>query len=257
MIILYSEERQNIIIDHVNSLGKVTVKDLSNELEVSEVTIRRDLDLLDEKGLIKRTFGGAIQTDSIMKEYSLSEREKLNIDEKQAISERAIHFIEDGMSIYIDSGTTVKILATNLDKFNNLSIFTADLLIAHRLIDFENIEVTLLGGVLDKDILTANSAETLNTIKRLYFDLSYIGCDAFDQIAIYSSSEMRATIKKEVIENSEKTILLSDSSKFNQKKLYQAGKLNNFNCIITDDHDPLLNNSLTKHRLITVSTNSV
>lgn len=249
---MYSEERHSIIVDTVNCLGKVNVKDLSEKLDVSEVTIRRDLDVLDKKGLIKRTFGGAIQTDSIMKEYSLSEREKLNINEKRAISKRALDFIKEGMSIYLDSGTTAKLLSSRLDQFEQLTVFTADLLIGYNLSSFKNIEVKMIGGTLDKDIISASSVETLSMVSDLFFDLSFIGCDAFDRYAVYSSSEIRAIIKKEVIKNSKQSVLLTDSSKFKHKKLHKTSDLHHFDFIISDNHNPILEKELKKYNLITV-----
>lgn len=249
---MYSEERHRIIVDTVNSLGKVNVKVLSEKLDVSEVTIRRDLDMLDKKGLLKRTFGGAIRTNSIMREYSLSEREKLNINEKRAIAKRALDFIEEGMSIYIDSGTTTKILSSILDHFKQLTVFTADLLVGYNLSSFKNIDVKLIGGTLDKSVLSASSADTLRTVSDLFFDLSFIGCDAFDQYAVYSASEMRSFIKKEVIKNSKQSILLTDSSKFNRKKLHKTSDLHNFDFIISDNHNPVLIKEFEKYNLISV-----
>lgn len=229
-----SKQRQQLIVETVNKLGTVSVKKLSNRFEVSEVTIRRDLEKLDKKGALKRAFGGAVRISSVIDNPSLKVREQLYIKEKKAISLAALPFVRDNMSVYIDNGTTTKLFASYLNEFKNLTVFTTDLLISYNLSEFKNIEINLIGGTLDKSTLSTSSTASLLRISDLYFDLSVMGCDAFDRYAVYSSSDIRASIKRRVVQNSKKSVLLADSSKFNFKKNYKVSDNSRFYSIISD-----------------------
>jgi len=160
------------------------------------------------------------------------------------------------MVIYLDSGTTTKIMITLIKQVNNLTIITSDILIAHELSNFDNIKVILLGGELDKEILSTNSGKTLVSVGDLYFDLSFIGCDAFDEENTYSSSETRGLIKNKVIANSKTKILLADSSKFNSKSLYFISSLDDFNLIISDNKNKVMLKSISHTKLISVKIKS-
>jgi len=243
VITIYSEERRNFINDLINEKGKITVKELSEMLSVSKVTIRSDLESLDKRNLITRTYGGAIKKDTILKKYTLNEKQKLNIDAKTAIANEAVAYIKDNMVIYLDSGTTTKIMLTLLDKIDNLTIVTSDILIAYEASELENVQIILLGGTLDKQILSTNSGETLVALDNLYFDISFIGCDGFDDNNAYTSSEIRSLMKHKVINNSKTNILLADSSKYNNKNQFIISNVNNINLIISDKGNEQLEKS--------------
>lgn len=232
---MYTEERYEYIVNLINEQGKITVKELSSKLNVSEVTIRRDLDTLDEKGILRRTFGGAIQIDPVMKEYTLDERDEKNTSEKKAIAETAVTFLEDRMTIYLDSGTTTKRIVPLLNEFRNLTIVTPDLLIGYNISStYPEFQVILLGGEIEARTYSTNSLVTYLQINQVYFDLCFIGCDAFDKENIYSSSETRAHIKEYVAFNSTQSILLADSSKFDKRSRFKAVSLKSLNHLVTD-----------------------
>ncbi|MGX7092649.1 DeoR/GlpR family DNA-binding transcription regulator [Hutsoniella sourekii] len=244
---MYSEERHNKIVELIHINGKVSVNDLAKKFKVSKVTIRRDLELLDMKGIVQRTYGGAIEPKSILNEYSLSEKEQRNIPEKKLIAENAQYFLDNDMTVYLDSGTTTKFIINHIPNYSDVTVITPDVQIGYELSAFKTINLIQLGGRIDRSILSANSIETILQLEKIHFDIAFIGCDGFDLKNIYASDEIRANLKKIALNNTHKRILLADSSKYPKKNMYSVAKIKQFDSIVTDRKDKDLIRDLPKN----------
>ena len=143
-------ERHQFILNQLQSKGNVNVLDLYKELQVSSVTIRKDLKLLEEKGLLFRTHGGATTNNPYTVDRPVNEKEKLQASEKTKIGAVAAQSIVADDSIIIASGTTVLALAKNILPKGNLTVVTSALNVALELMKHPNIEVLQLGGILRK-----------------------------------------------------------------------------------------------------------
>lgn len=234
---MFMEERKQEILNILKEKGNsVTVKELCRILYASGATIRRDLKDLELKNLIKRTHGGAILTDESVNEDPLAFREMHAYAEKQKIAKIAIDHINDGMTLFLDSSTTVYTLALELKNFNNLKIITNGLKTAIALSEYPGIKVYCTGGFLKDNHKSLIGVSALEFISRYHADISFLSCRGFNRdIGATDSSEEEYYIKNKFIANSNKVILLFDSSKMDQNFMCKLGTAQSFNHIITEN----------------------
>lgn len=242
---MYSEERKNIIRQVIKNTGKVHVSNLSKKLNVSEVTIRRDLADMEREGLLKRTFGGAVSLDLVAKAQPYSVKKEKNIAGKQLIAQMSSKFITNGMTIFVDAGTTTAELVPYLLNCQNLFVFTVDLQIALSLCRSNKIDVYMIGGNLSHSTKSVNSVDSVLKLQALNFDLAFIGCDAFGLQGFETGTETKAQIKKSAISSSAVKILLSDHQKYGQHSLFNFSNLDKLNYFITDYDEPEFFNKLS------------
>src|ERR1043165_8367015 len=140
-------ERHQFILTKLSKESFVNVLDLCKELDVSSVTIRKDLKLLEDKNLLFRTHGGATTNNPYTIDRPVNEKEKLQSAEKMKIGAVAAQLIADNDSIIIASGTTVLALAKNIPAKKNITVITASLQVAQELIAHADIEILQLGGI--------------------------------------------------------------------------------------------------------------
>ena len=243
---MYSEERKNIIRQVIKNTGKVHVSNLSKKLNVSEVTIRRDLADMEREGLLKRTFGGAVSLDLVAKAQPYSVKKEKNIAGKQLIAQMSSKFITNGMTIFVDAGTTTAELVPYLLNCQNLFVFTVDLQIALSLCRSNKIDVYMIGGNLSHSTKSVNSVDSVLKLQALNFDLAFIGCDAFGLQGFETGTETKAQIKKSAISSSAVKILLADHQKYGQHSLFNFSNLDKLNYFITDYNEPEFFNKLNE-----------
>ncbi|WP_231887827.1 DeoR/GlpR family DNA-binding transcription regulator [Fictibacillus phosphorivorans] len=230
------KERREHILQQLNTNGKIEIEDLVNELNVSAMTIRRDLAFLEETDQIIRTHGGAILNKPLVVESSFRTKEGKFNDRKRAIAERAVQFIQDHSTILLDSGTTTLEIAKLLKDKTTITVVTNDIKIAAELLD-TNVKVIVTGGELQNTIGTLFGPLTEQMLRGIHVDLFFLGAHAIhSQAGITAPTYEKASIKKLMIEASEKTWLVADSSKFDQKSLTKVCDLNQIHGLITDQH---------------------
>ena len=249
---MFTDERHAYILNKIQNNDRVSVSNLSKELRVSEVTIRKDLNFLEGQNLLKRTYGGAVAPLNHVIELGIKEKSEKNIEQKDFIANKASQLIDDGLNIFLDAGTTIQAILPYLNKYKDLNIITYDLEIAYRLSKSKDINTYLLGGYIDTKTKTPMSIEGYDNLEKIHADLSFIGTDAFDQDFVYSTTENKAKIKNRMILNSQKSILLCDSSKFNKKGLYSFNRMDDFDYIITDTSNNELNNYIQLNNIKTL-----
>ena len=196
------------------------MQELSDKYNVSNVTIRNDLEVLDKKGLLLKTRGGAIKTESqVRSDQSISEKYQLNIQEKRIIGKRAASEVKNSETIIIDSGSTTEEFCKHLSGKKDLTIITNAINIANVVIHFPDANLIIPGGYLRKNSgsLIGPLAET--NLKNLYADKAFIGVDGLDStIGLYTPNIEEAHLNQKMIELSKEVIVLADSSKFRKKK---------------------------------------
>lgn len=229
-------ERRSEIAHVLNEKGRVKVKDLSARFGVSTVTIRNDLDFFEKKGLINRTYGGAILRENVSKDPSLEEKQKLHADEKRRIGIAAAELINEGDSIILDSGTTARQIAINIKEKENITVMTNAINIAVELAGLSNITVMLTGGVLREKSYSLVGPEAENTIADFYFDKLFLGVDGFDlDYGLTTSNPLEAKLNRLMVERSNEVIAVTDSSKFGRHSFSFISDLDPLNTVITDD----------------------
>lgn len=233
MRILNRKQRLSQIISILDSFGKVTVNELVEKYQVSGTSIRNDLDKLEKKGLLKKVYGGAVSISHIGMEISYDSKRVKNYTQKQKIAKRASNFIQENMAIFLDAGTTCSQLIPFI-KQHKVFVVTVDLLIASELAKNSNVTVRLLGGIVSGKTLSTNSIDTIMQLKRMHFDIAFIGCDSFTVNEFETFSENKAQLKQIATKNANLSVILADNSKFNLRSLYRFAVLDDVDYIVTD-----------------------
>jgi DeoR/GlpR family transcriptional regulator of sugar metabolism len=232
---MLKEERYQKIVDLVNRKNAVTVDEICERFHISQSTVSRDLQRLNQAGKLLKTHGGAISNSTgLSTEPSFTYRKKQFMEEKQRIAKKAVEYIQPGETIILDSGTTTFWMAEFLGEIENLSIWTNDLFLALELLNHENIEVTMLGGKLRRKYFNAMGALTNQLIQNIHIDRFFVGVDAINVdggLMVYSIEE--AELKRSMIEKSKETIVVCDHSKFEKMALMSICSIKNVQKVIT------------------------
>src|SRR6202046_356945 len=176
---MLNEERQRAILDLLRRDGRVLVVDLAKQFHTSQVTIRKDLEILHVTGQIHRTHGGALPArDGALEDPTLREKEKLHRQEKLRIADTAAGKVKEGQVLILDSGTTTTAIARALRNFKNLTIITNAVNIAAELAGTA-VDVILTGGTLRKNSFSLVGPIAEETLRRLSADLLFLGVDGF------------------------------------------------------------------------------
>jgi DeoR/GlpR family transcriptional regulator of sugar metabolism len=225
----------------------VAIPDLSTLFQVSEMTIRRDLDQLEQDGELRRTHGGAIATERVSFELNFHMRRLAQSARKQAIAREAARLVQPGQHIMIDNGTTTLELALTIKDYENLTIITPSLAVASALQYSDRIETILLGGVLRRGQPDLTGGVTEYTLDLFSADLVFQGADGIDRDGcIYTADVQLARVDQRMRQHATRSIILADSLKFGKRELVRSGSLTSVSTLITDDAiDPAL---LTHYR---------
>lgn len=229
-------DRRDKIIHKIQSEGSVRVDELSEEFDVSTVTIRNDLDFFEEKGLIHRTYGGALLRNNVYNDPSLEEKQKINIDKKRRIGEYAAGLVNDGDSIILDSGTTTREIALRLKDKKNMVLMTNAINTAVELAGVSEIQLMLTGGVLRDKSYSLVGPEAERTMKNYYFDKLFLGVDGMDfEHGLTTFNPQEAQLNRLMVERSNRVIAVTDSSKFGRHSFSYICDLSPIGMVITDD----------------------
>lgn len=241
---MFTEERYSYILKKISEKGRVKVAELSEEMKVSEVTVRKDLSVLEERSLLKRNFGGAVSLQNHVRALSFAEKKIDNIDLKQIIAKNASSLLKDNLDIFLDAGTTGLSLVEEIVKFKGITVITYDLNIANELSKYDHVNTYIIGGVIEPKTLTLLSIDGYKLVENMHVDICFAGTDAFDNNSVYSTNNLKARIKSKMLDNAKIRVLISDSSKYKKNGLYSYYKIADFDYIITDKQSEELNNML-------------
>ena len=236
---MFLEERLKAIEEKLDKDQRVSVSYLAKILRVSEVTIRKDLKVLEEKNIVKRTYGGAIKIQKNVEEIPVVNKKNINVNLKKKIANQANKLLEDNIVIFLDSGTTAMMLVDYIKNYRNITVICYDLEIASILSNYKNINVYMLGGYIDFKTRTSSSLNGFENLSKFHADICFMGTDAFDENYVYSTSENKGKIKSKMIENSNISVLMTDYSKYGKTGLYSFYKCDEFDYFITDKNDAL------------------
>jgi DeoR family transcriptional regulator of aga operon len=229
-------DRHHHILAKLKKEGNVKVLDLCSELNVSSVTIRKDLKLLEDKTLLFRTHGGGTLSNPYTADRPVNEKEKIQSGEKSSIGEAAASLIEPNDCILIASGTTVLSLAKNIRPRGNLTVITAALNVAMELINHPEIELIQLGGILRKSSSSVTGVYAEKILEDFSCSKLFLGVDGIDpEFGLTTTNMMEAQLNKKMIGASQKTIVLADSTKFGKRGFGKICGLEDIEQIITDN----------------------
>jgi DeoR family transcriptional regulator of aga operon len=232
---MLNEERRRSILQQVNREGRVLVKDLAELFQTSQVTIRKDLEILHSQGLVYRTHGGALpmQTGALL-DPSLREKERLHRKEKMRIGEAAARLVKEGQSVLLDSGSTTTMIARALREFRSLSVITNAVNIAAELAGTK-VEVILTGGILRENSFSLVGPIAEESLRKLSADILFLGVDGIDlNFGLTTPNMLEAKVNRVMLEVARKTVVVCDSSKFGRRSLSLIGPMPAVHHVITD-----------------------
>lgn len=232
-------ERRQLILKILQNKKNVSVKELVDELDVSEGTIRNDLNALSEENKLVRVRGGATEKQNnvpLIKDAAIVARARVNATAKQRIARRAATLIEDGDSIILDASTTVYHLVPHLQEKRNLTIVTNGIEVARVLATNPANNVILLGGILQSSTGSVGGNLAAKLLKDLNIQKAFVSCSGFSiESGMTEFSLQEAEIKSDMIKASQHVIALIDSSKFNKYGLMPFAKVSEIHQLFTDN----------------------
>jgi len=215
-----AEERRQRILAILHAEGRVLVGSLSVQFGVSQITIRKDLDVLDERGLIQRSHGGALlPTSNALLDPSFQEKQKLHTAEKERIAIAAVKLVRDGSCVMLDSGTTTAAIAQELKKLSSLTVITNAINIAAELANTD-FEVILTGGTLRQ-----NSFSMVGPIAEDVLNL---------EVGLTTPNLLEARVNRAMVTSSHRVVAVCDSTKFSRRSLSRIMPISELHHIITD-----------------------
>lgn len=240
---MIAANRHQVIIDLLLNEGSVRTVDLAQRLDVTDETIRRDLEKLEKEDRLQRTHGGAVASRHLNMDRSFEERSIQNIDPKQRISKAAAELIEPGDRVFIDASSTALQLTSHPDSFAGTTVITNSALVASELTPYPEIELILAGGVLDRQSHSFIGPATIATLRRYRVDKAFFSGNGVDQLrGISEINEAQAHIKDFVIPRCANAILLADPTKLGASSTYFFAQCEQVNTFVTtrDAEHPLL-----------------
>lgn len=232
--------RRQQIIKLITENGQVYVEELVKRFNVSGVTIRKDLDRLEQQNMLIRARGGAIKFEPVVgMDQRLSDKNKINFVEKSRIGKQAALLVEASDTIIIDSGSTTAEMVRNLPEFEDLTVITNAINIANQLMSHPHINMIIPGGYLRKNSQSLVGPLAEKSLRNFNVDKVFLGVDGFDtRTGIFTPNVEEARLNEIMIEISREVILLADSSKFKKRSLAFICPVNKIHKVITDDNIP-------------------
>lgn len=229
---MLKEERLNYIISQINIHNKVLSADLSVQLNVSEDTVRRDLNELTDSGQIIKVHGGAISKSF---HYPFSEKEVYKKDAKKEIARKALELIEDGMVILVGGGTTMIELARMIPESLHCTFFTVSPLVALELAENPSLDVNLIAGKLSSNSQILVGAQVINQLSEIEPDICFLGTNSVSlKNGITDSDWEVVQVKKAMIKAAAETIILSIGEKLDSSQKMKVCPLDAIKYLITD-----------------------
>lgn len=232
-------ERQGRIRKIVEQKGRVTTVELSSQFDVSESTIRRDLEELDGKGWIQRTHGGAVRSERATKEPPMLQRIDDGHAEKVRIGAAASSLIKEGETIFLGSGTTVLEIAHQLPFGMHLTVITNSLPVINELVKRPNIELIVIGGMLRQSELSMVGHIAEQAVREFRADKVFLSMRAIDARHGFTNDYLPETMTdRAILSIAPQVIIVADHTKFGKVSSVLVGQITSADIIITDDFGP-------------------
>lgn len=228
-------ERHQYIMRQLQQKSVVNVLELCKQLDVSSVTIRKDLKLLEDRQLLFRTHGGATLVNPYTTDRTVFEKEKIQAGEKRAIAREAASLITDNDSVIIASGTTVQAMAREIQPSLNFTVVTSALNVAVQLVKHPNVEILQLGGILRKSSTSVAGLYAERILADFFCSKLFLGVDGIDlDFGLTTTNAQEAHLNRKMMEVSQKVIVLADSTKFGKRGFGRICGIEEVDRIITD-----------------------
>lgn len=232
-------DRRNKALKILKENGHILVTELSALFDVSEVTIRKDLQYLEKRNLLVRTHGGAMQNDYLVNDQQFEEKSKHYKEEKKRIGEAAANLVKDGDTLILDAGSTIMQVARHLHGKRKLTILTSAVNVAMEMNRIPDVQLIILGGVIRQASAAVVGPYAESMIREHFCSKLFLSGDGFDmEFGLTTSNALEAHLKSIMIRSAQETILVMDSSKFGKRGLSRICGPESITTIITDSGIP-------------------
>jgi len=230
------EERRQHVLATIQKEGRVLVSELSDSLGISRITIRKDLDQLESRGLVQRTHGGALAPQNgTLLDPSLKEKEQQQLKEKHRIAEAAVKLVKEGQCVLLDSGTTTTAIARALRSFNRLTVITNAVNIAAELAGTD-FDVILTGGTLRKSSFSLVGPLAEEVLREIHADILFLGVDGFDsRTGLTTPNVLESRVNRAMVQAAQRVVVVCDSTKFGHRSLALIVPPSAIHTVITDN----------------------
>lgn len=229
----FTEHRLKLILDVLKQNQRVNVKELADQLHVSQESIRRDLKVLEIRGYARRVYGGAV-IDRQESDQPFAERLRVSAREKARIGEAAAVLVQDGMKVFIDTGTTTLACLKHLETRKDLTVVSNSLAVAAHFFHLPEASVRVLGGRMRPDYQATYGHETVAAMKEHFFDLAIIAISAIHvERGFMDFGEDEAVLRRVARAQAKRSVIVADSSKFGRLGSIHTLGLNEIDAVIT------------------------
>ena len=231
---MLKEERFRFVLERLSEDKTVTLKDLSQLLNVSEYTVRRDLRELSEQGLLKAVRGGAVPHSPTP--HNFVERLEYQKDEKKIIAEKAVGLLQEGQVVVFDGGTTAMTIASLIPPDLQITAITNSFPIVNILQAHQKTEVLFAGGRLHKGAFTSYGHDTIKFFKSIRADMYFMGiCSIHPSLGVTTIHYEESEVKKTIVEVSKKIVALTPHQRINTAEAFSICNASEVDLIITDE----------------------
>lgn len=228
-------ERRNLILEKLQDEKKVVVSELSALFDVSEETIRRDLDKLDKEGLATKSYGGAVLNENTSLDMPFNVRKKRNMKGKQMIADIVSGLIQEGEHIIVDPSTTAVSIVKALKNRKRLTVITNSIEVLVELSDVSGWDVISTGGTLRENYLALVGPKATDVIRSFHADKVILSCKGIDlEKGITDANEMFSQVKQTMLKSAKQRILVVDHTKFNNIAFSKICDFTSIDLVVTD-----------------------
>lgn len=226
--------RKNEIKKLITRQHNVIVSDLAKQFNITEETIRKDLKQLEDEGILKRIYGGAVLVESVQTDVDVNIRQEIMVKDKEIIADECIQFVNNHDSVFLDGSTTSYYIAKKI-KNKSITVITNSLKIVTELSNSSTVKLVLIGGFFDSVSQTFLGKTATHDMKQYFVDKAFISCRSLHlNHGITDSNEQQAEIRKLAIEHAHNIFLVADHTKFNKTSFSLISELSAINTLITN-----------------------
>jgi DeoR/GlpR family transcriptional regulator of sugar metabolism len=230
-----ADERQSRILGLARHQGRVDVTSMAVDLAVAPETIRRDLRVLADTGLVRRTYGGAYPVEGAGFETGLAQRESLHVGDKRRIAAEAVKLLGEAETVYVDEGYTPQLLAALLPGDRPLTVVTASLSTAAAIVDSHRVTVLLLGGRVRARTVATVGPWAGAMLQGFVIDLAFLGSNGISRdLGLTTPDPMVADVKAKALAASRRRVFVGHHSKFGASSFCRFAGVDDFEAIVTD-----------------------
>ena len=230
---MIKEQRFEFILNKIKTDQQVTYEQIAGSLNVSEDTVRRDIDQLYRNGLVSKIRGGAMLPSR--NPLTFQDRNNILLEQKDIIVAKALGFIKEGMTVFMDGGTTICALAGRLPSDINIRIITNNIPAIQLLVNYPDIELIVLGGVYERNSATNTGTVTCLDLERYTADLYLMGtCGVDDKFGVTATIESDAHVKRAMLRRSKKTVSLANQKILHQTEAFRVCDFQDLHAMITN-----------------------